>query len=170
MTLRENAVRAFVGDAVALHPRFVLPGNAPVPRPAELYATLLLIGDERRGFPDTRELSDDRLVVATQRTATFSLQFFRAGAVDAAYRFADWAESPAGLQAATRAGFQIEFPLPVTRLDGLVADAFEERSLINLKVLYVRTREVAEPLPAAAASGSVRISGAGISIEETVNG
>ena len=169
MTGLDADVRAFVADGAGLEPRLVLPGNAPVPRPADLYATALLVEDRRRGFPVTSP-DGDRAIVSTPRAAAYSVQFYRPGAVAAARRLTDWAESPDGLAAAALAGFQVDFPLTLRRLDLIVGDGFEERAQIDLTVHYVRARAAPDGPALAAAAGRVRISGPGTAIEEAVNG
>ena len=81
----------------------VIPGNSPGPRPLPEpdprapYASLLLIDDERRGYPIRRQLPDGTTVDLVYRRAKFSLQFYRDGSHEFARAFDAWCMSENGL-------------------------------------------------------------------------
>lgn len=97
-----QAFRTYDGSESDLPPKRVMPGNAKGPRWKESYATLLLRTDQRRSYPEHRGLHDATgMLTGTlqvePRRATFSLQFYRDGAVELAERFDRWAQSEIGL-------------------------------------------------------------------------
>ena len=100
------AAESFDGDLEVIERKHVIPSRGKGPRPEADYCTLLLVTDERQGYP-TRAVvatNDTNRTVTTgslqYREADFSLQFFYKGAIDRVHRFIDWVESEEGLNAA----------------------------------------------------------------------
>ena len=98
----ERCVRHFIAQGAGLDGENVRPGNAKGPRPKDPYASLLLQTDQRRSYPEHREICNAAgLLTGTlliePRRATYSLQFYRDGAVELAERFDRWAQSEVGL-------------------------------------------------------------------------
>ena len=150
----QRAIRAFIAKGSGFPPERVIPGNDPGRRPVEPYATALVVSDhiemptmERyRAIPPD---SEDTIIDAVQtRRARVSIQFFREqtadhnGAYTAARNFTSWIEQESGLQAADRAGFRLDGPISVRRLDDIVSSNWEERAGVEIEVLY-RYREPA---------------------------
>ena len=136
----EKSLRIFVAKGSGLDSSLVIPGNDPHPRADVPYATLLLITDVGIAYP--ARLQDDAAEMtssAAYRRATFSLQFYRKGAMDYARDFCIWCESEIGLTTAEDNSFFIlQTPrLSLARLDEIVGDAFEERIIINNGTLMV---------------------------------
>ena len=130
----EKSLRIFVAKGSGLDSSLVIPGNDPHPRGAAPYATLLLITDIGIAYP--ARLQDEAAEMTSSsayRRATFSLQFYRKGAMDLARDFCVWCESEIGLTTAEDNSFFIlQVPrLSLARLDEIVGDAFEERIVIN---------------------------------------
>ena len=82
---------------------YVIPSHEDAKRPSVGYATLLLITDQRSGFPafayrEGADASDGaprgETIALQYRVADFSLQFYRDA--DVAHDFLDWAESELG--------------------------------------------------------------------------
>ena len=96
-------MRWFVGQGSGLDSHVVIPGNSPGQRPKATYATVLLLDDQRRGYPVRRqEPLGGGTTDLIYRRATFSVQFYRKDAASLAERFDRWAMSENGLsQAAT---------------------------------------------------------------------
>lgn len=129
-----KSLREFVAKGSGLDFDLVTPGNDNHPRPVKPYATLLLITDRRMAYP--ARLEDEAAEMtssASYRRATFSLQFYRTGALDYARDFCVWCESEIGLTTAEDLNFQVLQvpPLSFDRLDEIVGDGFEERAIIN---------------------------------------
>ena len=134
-----RAVRAYVATGSGLAPALVIPGNDKGPRPKEPYASLLLVDDGRRGFPEVVERDGGDLTI-TPRAAAWSVQWYRAGAGARALRFASWLEDEAGIDAAGEAGFSVVVPVAVNRLDEIAGDAFEERAQMDLTCRWLYSR------------------------------
>ena len=137
----ERAVRAHIATGAEITSSKVIPGNDKGPRSKGLYASLLFMHETENGYPVSRNRdTEDMTDTAYWKTTVFSLQFYRENAVQAARRFVDYLESDAGILAEAAAGFRIERPHEVRRLDVVVDDRFEERAVIELKVKYVYNR------------------------------
>ena len=66
-----------------------------------------------------------------------SIQFFRPGAAEAAARFLNWAESPAGKLAEEKYGFVLVPPFRDRRVDTVIGDRLEERVVVDLAVRHL---------------------------------
>ena len=162
----ERTLRKFaeIGSGVPVYP-----GNTMIPRPPNVYGTLLKRRDDPIGYPDPRadllQLNPDEdglqaLEDAQEAEAAFSLQFYRCdcrqpgpGAMDAALSFRAYAGSEPGLifallgrqpddtgEPAAQVPFRLGLPLAtIRRLDGVVGPAWEERAVIDLTVRYIFT-------------------------------
>ena len=136
----ERNIRAIVERGTGIT---AIPGNDPHPRPIDSYATLLLVDDQRRGYPvNTPDISS--MTRSTQhRRAVYSLQFYRDGAVDNALSFVTYIESENGLTDALDNEIRFVFPasgMQFQRLDDIVGDSYEERAIVEngrLMVDYV---------------------------------
>ena len=125
----DRSVRAYVARGLGINMNLVRPGNAKGPRPKAAYATVLPISDLRTGAPQYSQMNDG-VAVGNQRSTdddppgnlapselglptgfrtetayrrTYSLQFYRDGALDLANAFERWASSEDGLIAADTA-------------------------------------------------------------------
>jgi len=146
----ERGLRGFVAtgsgiDVMLVMPGDDLPGDDKGPAPKTAYASVKYVEGSRDGYPAVRYDTNGLATIATPKTSLYSVQFYRAGAIAAAEAFEAWVESPLGLDAATEAGFQIEFPLELRRLDTLISDVSEERVGIDLTVHWVNTRTLKTP-------------------------
>ena len=121
-----RGLREFVATGSGLTAGLVIPGNDKGPRPKVAYASVLLLGDERRGFPEVEERADGD-IVRTPRAAEWSVQWYREGASARALRFVSWIEGERGIDAAAAARFSVLVPASITRLDEIAGDAYEER-------------------------------------------
>ena len=151
VSLNEAFVRAFVAVGSGIDTRYVVPSQvagAPIPsvRP---FASVLLITDTPMGRVTKRDVDDgDGIWNLQYKMATYSVQFYGAGAAEAASRLCGWIESDAGLLAADGAlwsttghwpdgtAMRIDVPVEWKRLDGIVDDDWEQRALINLPCRY----------------------------------
>ena len=140
----ERMVRAHVAVGSGLETRRVIAGNIGRPSPDGLYATVLLINQAIQGIPSTRfALSDASglLDAPTQATVRdrYSVQWFRAGARDAARRFSVWVSSPMGLDYMAARGLGFLKVSGVRQLDNVISGAWEERAGLDLDIGYVET-------------------------------
>ena len=150
----QRAARAFIAKGSGFPPERTIPGNDPGRRPVEPYATVLFVSDHievptQERYAAVAAGSEDTVIDAVQtRRARVSIQFFRAQSVDhigaytAARNFTSWIEQESGLQAADRAGFRLDGPVTVRRLDDIVSSNWEERAGVDIELLY-RYREPA---------------------------
>ena len=134
----EKTIRAYVVAGTDLSAQNVIPGNDNAPRPTGTYATLLTVSPTPRSFAIPIDYGGGQVQMLRERQVLMFLQFFRKGAVDLALDFTYYAESETGLAKQQTDEFRIvNVPLDIRRLDGLVAEDFEERAQIDLRVDYV---------------------------------
>ena len=150
----QRTLRKFIATGSGIPPERVIPGNDGGRRPVEPYTSVLVIADTVDGPALERYREDpgdnESTVIdsVTNHAARVSVQFYRGqtenslGAHDLSRNFVTWIDTETGKQAADRAGFRIEGPIEVRRLDDIVSDHFEERAGVDLTVLY-RYREPA---------------------------
>ena len=160
---RQAIVRKFVAQAFAagsfddevevIERAHVIPSRGKGPRPKVAYATLLLVTDERSGYPARAVVGADttaRTVTTGSlqyRIADFSLQFYYEGAIDRAHRFVQWAESEEGLNAGEELTndadvafpIRVQHPLQILQTFAGVGDHFEDRAYLRLPILYAET-------------------------------
>lgn len=96
----EASLRAFVAKGAGIPSTDVVQGNQSSAAPNGLYASVTLIHERRRG----RQARFQRIGAEHSYTtgvnriqATFSIQFYRDGAIAAAQRFADWSNTETAL-------------------------------------------------------------------------
>ena len=138
----ERTLRAYVAIGSGLEPKYVIPGNDRHPRPVAPYSTLLRIPpDIRLGYPIRRQNPNESTSDLSYRRSSFSLQFYRKGAMQLAQDFCIYAESEDGLTIAEDGGFRVvQHPtLTWDRVDDIIGDGYEERALVNLMVDYAVT-------------------------------
>ena len=70
--------------------------------------------------------------------ATYSVQWFRTGAQDAAMMFQQWTSSPLGQLGAEQRGLTFQRCSAVRQLNEIVSAAWEERAGLDLTVSYVQ--------------------------------
>ena len=131
----ERDFRSFVAIGSNLLTTLVLPGNDDGPAPQDLYATVLLIDDQKM-FQSIYSEHDNILYQRDARRAFFSVQFYRAGAMDAADRFAAWGESEVALDEAQKRHFTLWKLMPIRRIDRIITSANQERAGIDALVDY----------------------------------
>ena len=68
-------------------------------------------------------------------TTTYSVQWYRDGADDAASAFENWVQSENGLEEAERLGIRVNVPFQIQNLDDTVGDAFEDRRQVDLGII-----------------------------------
>lgn len=145
-----RAIRAWVRAGPGDYP--VIPGNEDAPSPNGLYATVLLIDDDQLGTGQTR-VKDGQETVILDVTARYSLQFHRAGALDAARALRGWWHRDESDAAARTRGIQVYGVSRIRRVDLEFAGRMEERAVIDLSVAYrysaVVPRTVIETVPVA---------------------
>ena len=160
----ERRVRAFVADGSGLDRSKVIPANEgpePKPSPSGLYATVLLITPSMRGStPAVRQTLAEGNVVHKTRSVVrdvYSVQWFRAGAQDAARTFAAWIPSPDGLDGQVDGSFTVLRVANGARVDEIVSKEWEERASLDLTVSYTHTIQQTR-IPATGADITVQVS------------
>ena len=138
----EEAIRQFVALGSQLNAdTHVIAGNRRGSAPPSLYATVLSIGAEPDGvhYTSYAARTDGGLDVTTVNTvrARYSVQWYRAGARDAARRFGVWVHSPAGLDAAAERALTCLQTSEIRQIDGVISNAWEERAGLDLDLGYL---------------------------------
>ena len=126
----DKPIRDFVAAGSGIPIRFVIPGNADIPRPKQLYATVLWIDGEPRMVDQTR------LRTSLEIEDVFSVQWYRDGAQAAARRFIVWAQSDLALLEQQRGGFRVVRPFGLRNLDYVVSNKFEQRVGLDMRVRW----------------------------------
>ena len=140
--LLDRAVRAYVAAGSGISRRNVIEGSRSTPSPRVVYATVKLIADLPQGFVWTTNERNGIVLdtmVFESSTLDYSVQFFRAGAYDAARQFKLWAKSPMGIQEAERRGLTLIDVSGVTQDDAVVSEDWEQRAGLNLTLGIVST-------------------------------
>ena len=133
-------VRRFVAKGSGLDGDEVIPGNDSHPAPRGLYATVLLIDSRQIGTSITAFAVDpdndpDYILRSLARVRrTYSVQWFRDGAVNTAERFRAWAYSPFS-DTHDQQAVSFADASTVQRLDGVISSEWEERSVIDLTMM-----------------------------------
>lgn len=138
-TDEDRAVRAMVAEATGIDPAGVIPANDAAPAPQGLYATVLRVSGDRVGTPSVRRslsAGKEDVMASTGIRAShlYSVQFYRAGAVEAAQSLQLWIHSPLGRdrQLAQKV-FCMEVG-DVQDISALVQEAPEERAVLELRI------------------------------------
>ena len=140
----ETAIRSYVAAGSGIQTKSVIPGFDDGPAPETLYASVVLIHQDVQGVPVTVfDGGAEARTVATMR-GRYSVQWFRTGARNAALRFAIWASSPEGLEAAHSRQLTYLRVSDIRRLDDLVAEAWEERAGLEMDLGYLQ--EAVKPI------------------------
>ena len=158
-TINQAFVRAYVAKGAGLDPRYVIPANQNFPTPEEalIFSSVCLVTDLPNGRNLPADLDGgDRIANAQYKTASFSIQFYGTGAVDAAARLCLWANSDEALTYAEGAlkdrledgsipsdllwpdGYEMRVDLPLCwdRMDAIDDMGWEERALVNMRCRY----------------------------------
>lgn len=122
----------------------VIPGNSNYQPPAGLYGSLLLMTDIGDGWPSVRSGENDD-AQRVDRTATYSLQFYRDGAMAAMMKFTGLMHADLWVDRAAARGFRIDWNGNVRRIDSFIesfSEQFEERAAVDLTVRYMQYSRV----------------------------
>ena len=131
----DRIVRGFIATGSGLESSRVIRGNSPGPRWQGTYASVLFLRRSRNGYPIFQQ--DGEATAQLQYyTATYSVQWYRKGADDAAFTFESWAESENGLEEAERLKLRVNFPFEIKNIDEIAGDSFEDRRQVDLGIIY----------------------------------
>ena len=139
----EDSVAGLVSAGSGVDYNSVRSANKGTSVPDGLFASLALIHQAIEGIPATvMSLASggadlDAPTVATVR-GRYSVQWFRAGAHDAANRLSVWVWSPEGAAQAQEAGLTVLRVSDVRQLDDVVSGAWEERAGLDIDVGYTQ--------------------------------
>jgi len=134
----DAAARGYVAAGSGLAGELVVPGDSDGPAPAELYATVLLVSSQREGRAQVR-YEGDRATTIASYAVVYQVQWYRAGAYEAAARFRQWTESPGGVMQARQRGLHYSSCSDVTQIDSIISAEWEERAAVDLTVGHYRT-------------------------------
>lgn len=109
----------------------VIEGNDNGPRPDAPFVSVLLTSDQAEGTPFTSPTGNDVAISSLE----YSVQFHGSGAVDAAGRFRDRADS--GRYRVSQP-YIYESTSGIQRLDELLSEEYHERALMTLKLKRAR--------------------------------
>lgn len=142
--LVDRAVRRLVAEGSGIEGSLVIPGNDPHPAPQSLYASVLLYNSMTNGmFQTQHDALGEPQEYLVYVAATFSVQWFRRGAVEAASRFRMWAETPEAAETMAARGFLYMRCGLLRRLDAVISSNYEERAGLDLELTYAQ-RQTAE--------------------------
>ena len=138
----EREIRGLIATGSGLSAMLVIEGNGKSPRPKQSYASVLMMDNERRGYPVFRdgEQEGDGTQTITPRMHSVSVQWYRDDAQDNALAFANWVESEIGVATAYYQGLSFQQPINFRRLDLPVGDEIERRIQADIVVHYVASR------------------------------
>ena len=130
----EQALRAYIAEGSGLGGRYVIPGNDRGTSPKSPYATVLNLNHREQGTPILHQLPAPFFGTTELQyfRSTFSVQWFYDTAEALALAFSLWSKSEFGLTAAENAGFRLDWPLDIQRLDVPFGDAWERRVRLDL--------------------------------------
>ena len=137
----ERLVRGYVATGSGLATKLVRRQNSKGAAPNGLYATVLLAVSDSDGLGWTRPVAGDptQSDQVESSTITFSAQWYRDGAVDAARRFRLWAGSPLGRIECERRGLTLISLGEITRIDSVISEEWEERAQMNFDIGIIST-------------------------------
>ena len=133
----DRTIRAYVARGSGLAANLVRPGNEKSQRPKVPYATVLTMRDIRTSAPMYRQMNNATTGLAagtlteTPRRRTYSVQFYREGALDLANRFEAYTADERGLQTASVAFGT--YGGRVRRLHVLDGGAYSAPPLVNIE-------------------------------------
>jgi len=122
----------------------IIPGNSNFASPEEKYGTLLLMSDIATGWPAV-ESGDDDDATRVNRRATYSLQFYRKGAMLNMQKFTGLMGADLWVDRAAARGFRIGWNGNIRRVDAFIESfksQFEERAAVDLTIDYMQYSRV----------------------------
>lgn len=166
-----TAVRALVAEGSGISSTAVIPGNDPYPAPQHMYATVLLISSWTDGGAFESAPFDDqgRAHALLNVASRYSVQWYRAGALQAAFRFRIWAETQDGADSMLRRGLLYVSSGDVRQIDYVISSNFEERAGLDLTVRHVQ-RQVIDRQPTESVEFAVSADPQGASEEASTDG
>ena len=138
----EKDIRKYVSIGSGVPSERIIPAENTGPSPQNLFASLLLITNNLVGQGQTIYVSGENddghetifAYTRTQYRSSYSLQFYRKGAVAAARKFRDWAETDLAKIEEDKREFRIANQINVERISEIISDAWEERASMELMI------------------------------------
>lgn len=137
------AVRKLIAQASGLPGNVVIPGNGPGPAPDTVFATVLRMTDQQLGWPVEDRVDDGRgygLESRSNRYASYSVQWYRAGAQAAGSQALEWLGTTLAADAATILDLRIHRFNQLRDMDAIVSSEWEERWGMDLEVAFFADR------------------------------
>ena len=130
----EQALRAYIAEGSGLAGRYVIPGNDRGTSPKSPYATVLALNHWQVGTQILHQLPAPLFGTTSLQYmhSTYSVQWFYDAAEVNALAFSLWHQTEFGLTAAEKAGFRLDWPLHIDRLDVPFGDGWERRMRLDL--------------------------------------
>ena len=131
------AIRAYIAYGSRIAPENVIPANHIGAVPLGLFVGMLPLRDDAMGLPVITQHDRGIQAQAEYQTASYQVQWYRAGGYQAALHFRTYAVSDIGIQGARALGLTFEM-YGLAQQDAVIVDAWEERWTANLDIGYVR--------------------------------
>lgn len=144
----EDAIHDYVAAATGLDGDKVLIGQGDIPSPNEPYATVIERKSDRHGTPSTRYSDNDDITKSNYEArqwswASFSINFFRAGAHDLARALRSYEYNPAGQLILEQNSVVFQNMSDVRNLSAVQSGKFEQRAQVDLEVQFIEVSTVA---------------------------
>jgi len=169
----EVKVRALVAEATGIDSSLVIPANDNGPAPNSLYSTVLTSIVRQEGI-DAEKVADNSgddtlsdVTVQGNRIGSFSIQFFRSGAADAAMDFLLYPETSVGQIYLAEQGLTWRTHGDIRDIAAVMGSKFEERKQVDVEIGWVVTK-VDEVNSLASADIDFNLSSDGVNYEETL--
>lgn len=135
----ERLVRGYVAIGSELDSTHVVPVAQMSPRHEDPYCVVGLVRNNRIGYPEERVRFDgsgniEFVETISVRQARYDVNFYRE--TTHAELFADWMQSAEGVIQAGKRNFRIKQYGDIIRMDDLIEDRWEYRSVVMLEVVY----------------------------------
>ena len=128
----EQALRNYIAEGSGLDPHYVARPDKTTPVSFKLpYATVLNLSHREQGTPILHQLPAPGFGTTQLQyfRSTYSVQWFYDAAEANALAFSLWSKSEFGLTAAENAGFRLDWPLNIQRLDVQIGSESQRRML-----------------------------------------
>ena len=138
----DMAVRRWVarGSEIRFDDQVIPHYSEKTPSRRGLYATVLGFDESQEGLNINDQSPRNGFLRSAQTVvSTWSIQWFRKGARDAARCFKAWAHSPAGVEFADSQGLTLYTTGSIRRFDEVIRKEWEERAGLDATIGFIAT-------------------------------
>ena len=141
-TTQTRALRKYIADGSGIASTHCIPASDGYPLPDGLFAAVLVQDTDAEGStPNFHWDSDTEIQTqAEYRAAIVQIQWYRAGATDAAHLFHSWCVSDLGVIEADVIKMRFH-PSTIRDVSAIITDDWEQRCEMTLTVAYRRETE-----------------------------